>query len=180
MDNNKTNLEIEHKFLVKMPDTNALVSRYHPVVHIIEQVYLTAETGERRIRSRIAPYGDSDYMYKFWYTEKFPADETGFKRIENERELHYREYNELLKEADPDLKKICKTRYNFYIEGQLYELDVFAFDAEFAILEVELESEDSHFAWPELLTKISDVTEDSRYKNHNIAKTLAFPPLEKN
>ena len=172
-----TSIEIEKKFLIKMPDIQQLVGRYNPKINIIEQIYLTAKSGERRIRSCIAPYGDGDYMYRFWYTEKTPADTTGFKRLEKERQIDFHEYHQLVEEADPELKKISKTRYNFYIEGQLYELDVFPFNKKFAILEIELDSEDANFAWPEILVKVADVTEDKNFKNKALAKNLAFPEI---
>lgn len=177
MKNTKTSIEIEKKFLIKMPDIQQLVGRYNPTITIIEQVYLYSESGERRIRSCIAPYGDSDYIYKFSYTEKQPADQTGFKRLETESKIDYKKYHQLLEEADPNLKKICKSRYTFMIEGQTYELDVFAFDNTLAILEVELQSEESHFAWPEILVKVADVTEDKNFKNKALAKNLEFPKI---
>ena len=179
MEKTQTVMEIEKKFLIEMPDLNALIKKYNAVAHSIEQVYLVSEDGkERRVRRTLSPYGDCEHIYRHFYTEKLPADESGFKRRETERQLYFMDYHKLLKEADPDLYPINKTRYTFYIGKQLYELDVYEFSKEYATLEVELSSEDAVFKWPDLLVKVADVTEDKRFKNKALAKTLAFPEVE--
>ena len=177
--NSNTILEIEKKFLIEMPDLNKLVQQYHATAHSIEQTYLVTEDGtERRVRRTLSPYGDGEHIYRHYYTEKRAADETGFKRVETENTIYYLDYYKYLREADPELHPIVKTRYTFYIGKQLYELDVYEFSKEYATLEIELASEDTEFKWPELLVKVADVTEDKRFKNKALAKALAFPTIE--
>lgn len=175
----QTIMEIEKKFLIEMPDMNELVKQYKAEARSIEQTYLTSENGtERRVRRILCPYEDTELIYRHYYTEKLPADTTGFKRVETEKSIYYMDYYKYLREADPELHPIVKTRYTFYIGKQLYELDVYEFSKEYATLEVELESEDTAFEWPELLVKVADVTEDKRFKNKALAKALAFPTIE--
>lgn len=169
-------LEIEKKYLVMKPDTMMLARTYNVCIKYIEQTYLKAAVGERRVRRVTTEItGERDYISNFYYTEKHPADITGLTRVENEVHIDYREFNKLMQEADPEYKTIIKTRYEFYIGTQKYELDIYDFDKKYAILEVELESANTEFEWPANIVKVKEVTSDSRFKNNSIAKTLELP-----
>lgn len=170
-------LEIEKKYLVMKPDTMTLARNYMGVeIQYIDQTYLKAATGERRIRRITTEIpGERDYISTFFYTEKHPADVTGLTRVENEVRIDYREFQNLMAEADPEYQTIQKTRYKFYIGTQKYELDIYDFSAKYAILEIELESETTEFIWPAGIEKVRDVTADSGFKNKALAKTLTLP-----
>lgn len=169
-------LEIERKFLVMKPDTMTLVRKHNAQVKYIEQTYLKASVGERRVR-RVTTVivGEDDYISTFYYTEKRPADSTGLIREENETVISYKTFGQLILEADPEYKTIIKTRYEFYIGTQKYELDIYDFDKKYAILEIELESKDAEFEWPNDIVKVKEVTGDKNFKNNSIARTLKLP-----
>ena len=169
-------LEIERKFLVMKPDTMTLVRKHNAQVKYIEQTYLKASVGERRVRRvTTAIVGEDDYISTFYYTEKRPADSTGLIREENETVISYKTFGQLILEADPEYKTIIKTRYEFYIGTQKYELDIYDFDKKYAILEIELESKDAEFEWPNDIVKVKEVTGDKNFKNNSIARTLKLP-----
>lgn len=172
-------LEIEKKYLVMIPNTMTLARKYKISIKYIEQTYLKASVGERRVRRVTTEIiGERDYISNFYYTEKHPADITDLTRVENEVHIDYRAFAKLMQEADPEYKTIIKTHYEFYIGTQKYELDIYDFESKYAILEVELESANTEFEWPVDIVKVKEVTSDSRFKNNSIAKTLKLPVEE--
>ena len=52
------------------------------------------------------------------------------------------------------------------------ELDVYPFWKDKAVLEIELESEEDEYFIPEEITVIEDVSNDSKYKNAQLAAAL--------
>lgn len=156
-------LEIERKFLIKYPDTAALDAMPSCKRIDIEQIYIGMPNGENaRLRKRGA-----DGRYIYFLTKK--RDVTPTKRIEIEKRLDAEEYNYLLSSA-VSARKINKTRYCLSFESRYFEIDVFPFWSDKALLELELLSEDEAFELPPFFEVIKEVTEDSSYKNSVIAK----------
>jgi CYTH domain-containing protein len=54
----------------------------------------------------------------------------------------------------------------------LYELDIYPFWNDKAILEVELENENQNVDIPDFLELIEEVTNDNRYTNYSLAKEI--------
>ena len=165
----KPNFEIERKFLISKVDKLTLHKHIDGNIEEsqIEQIYLIANKGERRIRKK-TENGKTVYFY----TEKLPI--TGLKRIENERQITETEYLNFLSEADSTLSPIRKTRYAFNYKGQFFELDVYEFSSTKAILEIELQSESTPVELPDFIEVIKEVTYDKAYKNHSLAKTQSL------
>ena len=63
------------------------------------------------------------------------------KRIEIEKRLSKDEYLGLLMNADPEYRQIRKTRYCLTYNKTYYEIDVFPFWKDRALMEIELENE---------------------------------------
>lgn len=167
-------LEIERKFLLPMPEVENL--REHPYYITgtitkseIVQTYLkqTKPFVERRIRQR----GTKEDGYSFYYTEKTLVARGTWE--EKEKRISMEEYIHLLTEADPNLHQINKTRYCFLHRKHYFELDIYAFCKDYAILEVEVNDIDEQVGLP-MMSAIKEVTGDDRYKNHSIAKDLCL------
>jgi len=155
------NLEIERKFLIKMP-TNLPAGR----VQAISQTYLYSERGlSCRVR-KIVENGQTVYIF----TEKEKLSD--LTRIERERELTRAEYEDYLKQADVNLDSIHKTRHKIPLGPYVWEVDIFPFWHKQAILEVELPAEDAAFALPPWAEVIREVTRDKAYTNHAMARTI--------
>ena len=71
--------------------------------------------------------------------------------------------------ADPDLRQIRKTRYCLSENGYYYEIDIFPFFKDKAIMEIELKDEQEKFTFPKFIKVIKEVTDDINYKNHSLA-----------
>lgn len=165
--NDTTPLEIERRFLVRMPDLEALIRNHDATVTSILQTYLKSDTdGEvKRVRQR-GRSGD----YVFYVTTKRVL--SSLVRTEEEAQLSAAEYLELLMTADTTLHQIRKDRYCFDSNDLLFELDVYPFWHDKAILEVELDNETQEISLPAFITVIKEVSDDASYSNHNMAKTI--------
>lgn len=159
--------EIERKFLIKKP-TAAEIAKLGCVAQTdIIQTYLKSTNSivERRVRQRGTPQDG----YIFYYTEK--RDVGLGERIEREERISQAEYIRYLTEADTSLHMVSKRRFCFMFSNHYFEMDVYAFDSDYAIVEVELNDLNEPIDMPDL-TVIKEVTGDSWYKNKYIAQTL--------
>ena len=156
--------EIERKFLIEYPDIGMLEKLPNCQRVEIIQTYLTAPEGEEsRVRQRGV---DGNYVYSQTTKKKI----TGLKRVEVERRLTKDEYLRLLMDADPDCRPIRKTRYCLTYDNQYFEIDVYPFWVDQAVLEIELNNEDDEIRFPSQIKVIKEVTQDDSFKNASLAK----------
>ena len=156
--------ETERKFLIEYPDVSELEKLPNCQRVEIIQTYLSATNGEE---SRVRQRGlDGNYIY-FQTTKK---KVTELKRVEVERRLSKDEYLRLLMDADPACRPIRKTRYCLTFDNQYFEIDIYPFWKDKAILEIELADESSEIRFPAQVKVIKEVTGDDSYKNASLAK----------
>ena len=162
-------LEIERKFLIAYPCEQDLRGAERVE---ISQTYLLSEKGEtHRIRRWICE-GQTRYF------------ETRKRRItdvtchEDEKEIDRASYEALLTLQDPARKTVEKVRYRLPCGAHLAEIDVYPFWRDRAILEVELGSEDETFETPCGIRILREVTDDPRYKNASLARSVPQEPIE--
>lgn len=160
-------LEIERKFLIEMPD-RALLDRC-PVRWEMWQTYLLSRPGvSARVRRRV---GETE---QFFHTEKQRL--TDRTCVEREREIDAREYEALLAQRDPARVTIHKMRYCLPEGGLVFEIDVYPFWRQLAVMEVELQREEQSFTVPRGLLVLREVSGDRRLKNAALAGHV--PPEE--
>ncbi len=158
--------EIERKFLIEYPDMEWLESDPNCQRVEIIQTYLNSKDGEEiRVRQRGA---NGKYIY-FQTTKRKVSD---VKRVETERRLTQDEYVELLMDADTSKRPIRKNRYCLTYKNQYFEIDVYPFWKDKAILEIELEGENDIIEFPPQIKIIKEVTEDDAYKNSSLATII--------
>ena len=75
----------------------------------------------------------------------------------------------LLGNADPEMKPIHKTRWSIYWKGHHYEIDLYPFWKDRAVLEVLLEDQDEDVRIPDFLRVIREVTGDREYEIASLA-----------
>lgn len=170
MNNSEMPREIERKYLIIKPSLETLLTVPECQATEITQTYLTPESNGfmRRVRKR----GNAG-NWEFTYTRK---RKIGFgERIELEDRISEEEYHALLQEADPKHHSIKKIRCCIPYEGQLLEIDLYAFSERYATLEIELPAIDTPVHLPEWLEIISDVTDTKGYSNFTLSQSLAFP-----
>lgn len=159
--------EIEKKYLIEYPNIKELEKMNNCEKVEIIQTYLLSDNDEEvRIRQRGK---NGNYIY-YKTVKKTISD---IKRIEKEKRLTKDEYLNLLMNADPKYRQIRKTRYCLTYDKTYYEIDVYPFWNDKAILEVELKDEQEKVNIPPFINIIKDVTSDPTYKNHSLAKIIA-------
>lgn len=156
--------EIERKFLIEYPDIVALESNPCCKKSEIVQTYLNCADGEARVRQRI----ENGFCT---YTKTVKKKISGIKRVEIEQRISKEEYIVELLDADTSKRPVSKTRYCLNYGDRVFEIDVYPFWKDKAIMEVELRSEDEIIDFPEGIKIIKEVTDDDRYKNSYLAKT---------
>lgn len=167
-------LEIERKFLIEYPDVKWLESLPNCRKVDIIQTYLLARDGEElRVRQR----GENG-NYIYFKTRKRCLD--GMKRMEIEERLSQEEYLRLLMETDPAKRPIRKTRYCLTWDNQYFEIDLYPFWNDKAIMEIELSDENADIRYPAGINVIREVTDDASYKNAALAVRLCVCQEEKN
>lgn len=170
---NQNGLEIERKYLIRMPDEAQLAHMPDCEIWNIVQTYLLdgGDGATRRVR-RIKSAGKTHYVY----TEKRRLSK--LSQTETEREILRSEYDELLHQADPALNVIDKRRYRVPFEGQLLEIDIYSFWQDRATLEIELESEEQQVKLPVWLSIVRELTGERAYKNRFLAEKLPVEELD--
>lgn len=104
------------------------------------------------------------------YYETTKKSINGMKRIELERRLTEEEYLTRLMEVDSDYKPIRKDRYCLTDQNQYFEIDVYPFWQDKAIVEIELSNPDEEIRVSRFLKIIREVTENPAYKNASLAR----------
>ena len=128
------------------------------------QTYLsqTSPSIVRRIRQQ--KNGD-EYLY--FYTEKHY---TGDGTWETERPISGKEYIQYLMEGDISLHAVHKMKYRFNYEGHRFEIDVYPFSDERAIMRAAMPKDKDEIAIPPEVKILREVTNDPAYRNSQLAK----------
>ena len=159
-------LEIERKFLIRMPSLAMLDALCTRRIAITQTYLLPGPEGETR-RLRRSREGDRETLY---FTEKKHI--TDITRVEREREISPEEYAALLTDADGERRPIEKVRRCIPYEGHTLEIDVFPFWTDRAFCECELSREDEALSLPPWLEVVREVTGDRRYTNNALARCI--------
>jgi len=157
--------EIERKYLIRCPGAELLAQCASR--SFITQTYLAGRDGHggERVRKRV--YADRT---EYTHTEKRKIN--AMRREEREREISREEYEALLQRADPERVTVEKTRYCLRRAGKIFEIDVYPFWSDRAVMEIELGSEEERVTLPEEIELIREITQDKRYTNRAIAKEI--------
>lgn len=156
-------LEIERKFLIEYPNIKLLEE--NPACRRVEiiQTYLKSDNGDEvRVRQR-GEYGS--YVYFLTIKRKLG----GMKRVEIENHISQEEYLAYLMDADTAKRQIRKTRYCLMYKNRCFEIDIYPFWSDRAIMEIELADENDTFELPDFIKVIREVTDDDSYKNSSLA-----------
>lgn len=156
----------KRKFLVRMPDLKALLEKREAVAFDMVQTYLvmTNPNIERRVRMQ---KNGGENLYFFNEKHTMP-DNT---KWDTERPISEKAYNRYLLEADPDLQPVHKIKYRFNGNRRRYELDVYPFSEDKAILFCYTDGE---VTVPDEIEVLRDVTGDLAYKNRHLAATQSL------
>ena len=163
----KNQIEIERKYIIKMPSVERMTEMEAYASDVIVQVYLPSKSGEtHRVRSRSGVSG-----IKYTETKKIRIDKMSV--VEKEREISEEEFLMLSSSPRENTKPIEKTRHSFVFEGQVFEIDVYPYWKNTAIMETELSSREDKVRMPDLIEIVREVT--GRFEYSNSAMSEHFP-----
>jgi len=158
-------LEIDRRYLIQKPSLETLAENVSFTVIDIVQTYLKSVGNvERRVRQR-GQFGN----FSYYLTEKRTISKS--KRVISERKIFDKEYIKYLLEIDSSLKPIVKKRICFVYNSQYFELDLFDFSDDFALMEIKLTTENASVDLPKFVNVVKDVTDDQNYRNYHLAQT---------
>jgi len=157
--NENTLHNYQRKFLIDYPNIKYLESLdYCQRVEIL-QTYIGEEDNFIRLRRR----GINRHYVYF---------ETRFNNgIINERRITSREYKDILFNVKHK-KVIRKTRYCLREKSQYFNVDVFPFYKDKAIISIDLDHEYDKIIFPEFVNIQKEITHDPEYANYNLAKEV--------
>ena len=157
-----------HKYLIKMPDMDALQAQYKAVVHRMMQTYLraTVPNTERLVRQQSNADG-SNVLY--FYTEK--RNKSQSERWETEKPITDKHYCKYMMESDTSLHSVDKMRYSITYKDQVFDIDVYPFSKSKALMEIKVPSPDTPIELPPEISLIMDVTDNKNYKNRQLAQS---------
>lgn len=156
--------EIERKFLIEYPDLKLLSTIKTCRKIPITQAYLTTpDEGYFRVRKR----GEGNTAV---YIKTVKIKISDIKRIEIEKYISEKEYNDYLNNKEYVTGVISKDRYCIVWKNSYYELDVYPFWSDKATLELELLSEEQPYVLPDFVNLIREVTFEKEYRNLALAQ----------
>ena len=158
-------MDKKHKYLIAMPDMNRLVVNYGAVPFEMTQNYLVVTNPriERRIRKQ---KNGPDYL--FFYTEKHLMDDGTM--WDTERPISSKEYKKYLLEAEPELQPVHKVKYRFNLDRQRFEIDVYPFSKEKAVMFAYAGNDVDQVLLPPEIQVLQEVTGNPAYKNKTLAR----------
>ena len=162
----KNQLEIERKYIIRMPDVSLMSKEKDYTADKIIQIYLESDTSTHRIRAR---YGKLGVVYT--ENEKVRVDR--MSAIEKEREITENEFSELAIKRKDGTNPIEKLRHSFEYCDQIFEIDVYPQWKNTAIMETELENREKTVTMPPFIEIIKEVTGIKEYSN--AAMSYRFP-----
>lgn len=156
--------EVWHKYLISLPTRQTLEDTYHAVSVDMMQTYLTRRSPDvvRRIRQQ-----RSGEEYLYFYMEKRT---TSSGQWETETPISEADYIRYLMEGDMSLHTVHKTKYRFSHAGCRFEIDVYPFSQDRAIMRAALPTDVPALQAPPEIHILREVTDDPAYKNRQLAK----------
>ena len=163
---NSVGVEIERKYIIKMPDESLLRQQINHTESDIIQIYLLSEQNEtRRIRRR--KYGDRILCTE---TKKIRIDEMSATEIE--REISEDEFSTLSLTIKEGTIPVQKVRHAFLYDNQLFEIDIYPQWKSTAIMETELDNREKIVKMPSFIEIVSEVTGEGSYSNAAMSKKM--------
>lgn len=165
------NVEIERKYIIKMPNIAAMQAECDYCYSDITQIYLMSSPRiTHRIRSR-------KYSDKTVYTETKKVRIDKISSYEDEREISVDEFERLRLARDPESRELRKTRHVFSYNDQIFEIDVYPEWTHTAIMETELPTRDTDVELPQFIEIVREVSGNKSYSNASMSRH--FPEEDK-
>lgn len=163
----KSDVEIERKYIIALPDDNLMSSMQDYTVSSITQIYVSSPPRiTHRVRLR-------EYNGKIVCTETKKVRLDSMSSIEDEREISEEEFRLISENIADGTIPVKKVRHTFVYDKHTFEVDVYPQWTESCILETELSDREERVEFPDFIKIIKEVTGIKEYSNASMAR--AFP-----
>ena len=159
-------IEIERKYIIRIPSEEKMHSCDGYTVSEIQQIYIeSSPLVTHRVRSR-KKYGKTVYTE----TKKIRIDK--MSSYEDEREICESEFNILINKTKQGTSPIIKTRHVFDYFGKTFEVDVYPEWKNTCIMEIELKSKEEEIHFPPFVEILKEVTGNKAFSNASMARSF--------
>ena len=162
----KSNIEIEKKYIIELPCVDELKQYDKYTVSEIVQTYLPSSGGATH-RVRLRKYAD-----RIVYTETVKVRIDNMSAYEDEREMSASEYESIIERYKDSSHTLTKIRHTFEYFGQIFEIDVYPSWQRTCIMETELETKEAAPKMPPIIKIVTEVTGDKRYSNALMSRSF--------
>ena len=146
----KRGIEIERKYVIRMPSVSLMEGEDEYTVSDITQIYLVAPKGETHRKRRI----DS------------------ISAVETESEIDREWFLALASHPLSGTRPVIKRRHTFRYKEQIFEIDVYPEWQSTAIMETELTDPTARAEMPDFISIVAEVTGDKRYSNAQMSRSF--------
>jgi CYTH domain-containing protein len=179
----------EKKYLIEMIDLDMLKHKYSTEIIYVERTYLrqTSEGIERVIKhtsdidtgtssptSPTTATGESKSNTKsdrYYYIEN--CSDIDIYKDDIEKQISLKDYNRLKQEKKEGTHSLKRKRVKFIYNGTYFEIDIYPFWDNKAILKLERSSENNdNITLPKEIKVLEDITNNTEYKQKNLAVNL--------
>ncbi len=158
-------IELERKYIVKIIDQLPTDTIENDII----QTYLRTNDADSEVRLRKRGW-QGRYVYVHTTKKKISDTEV----LVTERQINNSLYEMMLGLADPELHAIVKHRSSFIWQGQYIEVDTYRGALTgLVILETKGIEEGEPVKLPPCIEVVKDITGDTAYYNHNLARRNA-------
>ena len=164
------------KYVIKKPGQlflNSIGGKMHKTSII--QTYLLGPSSlvDRRIMQR----GSKENGFKYYYIEKVTLNKDLNEQYVTETPIDKQAYRNLMTEADPQIPSSARTRYSFVWNDKYFEIDLYPFDHDYAILELDSDlNPDGNLPPFEI---INEITNNQDYSSRILAQSKRLPVIER-
>ena len=164
MEEMKIGVEIERKYIIKMPPLSVIAAQPEYTRSDIIQIYIQSEPGvTHRVRRR-------RYSDRIEYIENKKIRIDGISSTEMETEISETRFDELTSGILDGTRPVLKTRHTFLFAGYTFEIDVYPEWTSTAIMETELQDREERAEIPPFIEVIKEVTGDKTYSNASMSR----------
>ena len=162
----KNSVEIEKKYVIRLPDTEYISTLDGYTESSITQIYIESAPGRtHRVRRRIQ--GDTPT-----YTETVKIRIDKMSAFEDEREIDQATFLRLSEKIKKGTRPVLKKRLTFLFESRLFEVDIYPEWRRTCIMEVELPAREEDVKIPPFIELVRDVTGDRAYSNASMSQSF--------
>ncbi len=163
-------LQSYKKYRVDFPNISFIEGQKAYTKVSIHRFYLPDQRKNDKIERSITERVTRDEA-TYYYSERRHIEDAD--RIYVEYKITKKEFDAILRDTIGPVRELKKERHCFTFNNSYYELDVFPFTDDYAVLKIQLTNKGTNaYEIPYFFENATDVTNDDCYKNYSLASIV--------